>query len=61
MELMKRLERCASTCRHVARRAERRKRLGEERKRCKVLGKAGETFVPHRGLDACLTNCLGGF
>lgn len=48
MELMKRLERCASTCRHVARRAERRKRLGEERKRCKVLGRQ-EKHLCHTG------------
>lgn len=48
MELMKRLERCISTCRHVARRAERRKRLGEERENMQGFRKTGK-IVCHTG------------
>lgn len=50
MKLMKRLEKYASTCRHVARRADRKKRLGEEMKRCKVLYEGRKNILPHRGL-----------
>lgn len=45
MELMNRLERCTSTCRHVERRAERKDRLGEERKRFRVLGRQEKHFA----------------
>lgn len=58
MELMKCLERCASTCRHVARRAERSKRLVEERKTCKVLGRQGKHFATQ--VPGCPFNSMCG-